>query len=301
MTEVVVLAGALGIALFAAGIPLGRQPALRKRVDPYLSGVRGRPSSLLSAGTPPTSLLRRRALEIVGRWHPRSSERLTERLAMAGESDDAAGFRLTQIAWGAAATAGTWLGIAALSGLGAAVDVRAVPVITLIAFCLGALGRNWWLSRQIEARRAIFQDQLPTAIDLITLVVMAGESVPAAFERVANLMGPGIGEEFLGAIGEIRAGARVTESLEALKGRMPIPAVSRLVDALITGIERGSPLGEVLAAQADDGREARRRALLEMGGRREVVMLVPIVFFVMPVVVVFALLPGLVSLDLLVP
>ncbi len=41
--------------------------------------------------------------------------------------------------------------------------------------------------------------------------------------------------------------------------------------------------------------------LLEMGGRREVLMLVPVVFLIMPVVVVFALLPGLVSLELLVP
>jgi len=56
-----------------------------------------------------------------------------------------------------------------------------------------------------------------------------------------------------------------------------------------------------LRAQADDGREARRRLLLEMGGRREVLMLVPVVFLIMPVVVLFALLPGLVSLELLVP
>ncbi|MFN2388126.1 MAG: pilus assembly protein TadB, partial [Actinomycetota bacterium] len=40
--------------------------------------------------------------------------------------------------------------------------------------------------------------------------------------------------------------------------------------------------------------------LLETAGRREVLMLVPVVFLIMPVVVVFALYPGIVSLDLLV-
>jgi tight adherence protein C len=82
---------------------------------------------------------------------------------------------------------------------------------------------------------------------------------------------------------------------------VPEPAVARLVDALCTGIEKGSPLADVLRAQADDGRDLSRRRLLELGGRREVWMLVPVVFLIMPVVVVWALYPGLVSLDLLVP
>ena len=93
----------------------------------------------------------------------------------------------------------------------------------------------------------------------------------------------------------------MVEALETLKRRAPMTGVGRLVDALTTGIERGAPLADVLRAQANDGREARRRYLLETGGRREVLMLIPVVFLVMPVVVVFALLPGVVSLDLLVP
>jgi tight adherence protein C len=56
-----------------------------------------------------------------------------------------------------------------------------------------------------------------------------------------------------------------------------------------------------LRGQADDARDARRRHLLELGGKKEVLMLVPVVFLIMPVVVVFALYPGLVTLDLLVP
>jgi tight adherence protein C len=57
----------------------------------------------------------------------------------------------------------------------------------------------------------------------------------------------------------------------------------------------------VLRAQADDVRESRRRELIELGGKREVLMLVPVVFLIMPVVVMYALLPGLVSLNLIVP
>ncbi|MDQ4096133.1 MAG: type II secretion system F family protein, partial [Actinomycetota bacterium] len=150
-------------------------------------------------------------------------------------------------------------------------------------------------------RRERLQQQLPTAIDLVTLAITAGEAVAGAFERVARQLGGGIGDEFGRVVGDVRAGTPLVDALEEMKARVPVGGISRFVEALCTGIERGSPLAEVLAAQADDGREARRRMLMELGGKREILMLVPVVFLIMPVVVVFALLPGLVSLDLLVP
>jgi tight adherence protein C len=195
----------------------------------------------------------------------------------------------------------SWALLAAMAALGLAIDLRSVPLLTLTAFVCGWLGRDWWLGRQIALRRARLQEELPTAIDLVTLSIMAGESVPAALARVTTVLGSGIGDEFRSVVGDIRAGSPTVEALEQLKRRVPVEGVARFVDALVTGIERGSPLADVLRAQADDGREARRRLLIEMGGRREVLMLVPVVFLIMPVVVVFALLPGLAALDLLVP
>ena len=60
--------------------------------------------------------------------------------------------------------------------------------------------------------------------------------------------------------------------------------------------ERGTPLAEVLRAQAVDVREVSKRALLEAGGRKEISMMVPVVFLILPVTVLFALFPGLVTL-----
>lgn len=39
-------------------------------------------------------------------------------------------------------------------------------------------------------------------------------------------------------------------------------------------------------------REARRRALMETAGRKEIGMMVPVVFLVLPVTVLFAVYPG---------
>ena len=73
--------------------------------------------------------------------------------------------------------------------------------------------------------------------------------------------------------------------------------VARLARTLTTAIERGSPLASVLHDQARDQRERSLAALMEEGGRREIAMLLPVVFLILPVTVIFALYPGLIALD----
>ena len=65
----------------------------------------------------------------------------------------------------------------------------------------------------------------------------------------------------------------------------------------VAAIERGSPLASVLHDQARDQRERSLAALMEEGGRREIAMLLPVVFLILPVTVMFALYPGLIALD----
>lgn len=297
MTElaVVVTAGA-GIAFVASGIPILRNDHLRRRVEPYLAGLHGRPSLLLA---------KPEARSRPGRWleerWPAALRPLSDRLEAAGLDATPGEFRIEQIAWGLLAASGlVGLSIMGLLG-GIAVNVRGLPLLAVTAFIAGFLARDWWLARQTAARRSVTGEELPVALDLITLAIMSGESIPAAFARVAEILRGGMGGELRRTVADVRAGAPVIDALEAMKNRLPDYSVVRFVDAVCTGIERGAPLAEVLRAQADDAREARRRALLEMGGRREILMLLPVVFLILPVVVAIALLPGLVSLDLLVP
>ena len=188
-----------------------------------------------------------------------------------------------------------------LARIFSSVDLRSLPALMVVAFVTGFLARDWWLSRQVDQRRARLAGELPAAIDLVTLSVMAGESVSSACARVSRALPSGIGAEFARVVADVRSGTPIVEALEMMGTRVPDPAISRFVDALCTGIEKGAPLADTLRAQSEDARDSRRRRLLEIGGRREIAMLVPVVFLVMPTVVVFALYPGLVSLDLLVP
>lgn len=297
MTTVIALAAAAGLVIALSGIPALGPRGLARRIEPYLGGLDGRPAAL---GGGPTR--RWGAAEwIAVRLGRGRSEDLAARLDAAGLPPNVLAFRVEQVRWGLGAVAAAAIAAGAGLASGAVDRPVTIPLLIGIAFATGFLGREWRLSRDLQRHRSALDDELPVAIDLVTLSIMAGESVPAAFARAASALGAGIGAELERVVGDVRAGTPVVDALEALDRRVGTPAASRFVGALITAIERGAPLADVLRSQSDDQRAARRRMLIEVAGRREVVMLVPVVFLILPVVVVFALYPGLVSLDLLVP
>ncbi len=61
-------------------------------------------------------------------------------------------------------------------------------------------------------------------------------------------------------------------------------------DGVVIAVERGTPLAEVLRAQAVDVREAGKGLLLESAGKREIAMLIPVVL-VLPITLLFVLFP----------
>ena len=73
----------------------------------------------------------------------------------------------------------------------------------------------------------------------------------------------------------------------------PSPAPVGGERTVAVAVERGTPLAEVLRAQAQDVREEGRRQIMEAGGKKEIAMMVPVVFGVLPVTILFAMFPGL--------
>jgi tight adherence protein C len=143
--------------------------------------------------------------------------------------------------------------------------------------------------------------ELPTVADLLAVSVAAGESPSAALDRVARITSGDLGRELGGVLADVRTGTGLVVALDAMAGRVAVPAVTRFVDGIAVAVERGTPLADVLRAQASDAREVRTRMLMEIGGRKEIAMLVPVVFLVLPVTVLFALYPGLAHFQVIAP
>lgn len=284
------LAG-LGLALLIAGLPVFRVVRTADRVAPYVRETSG--ISINHVGRRRMDPLAR---GLMGRWLPAPSAALTERLEAAGEALSAESFRSEQAAWAVVAGFGS-----ALAALAVGVSGPAVLVPASAGVVVGAGARDLLLTARIGRRRERVLQELPVAVDLLSLSVVAGEGIPAALDRVGRLLQGEVGAELRCAFGAMRTGGSLEDALALLSGRLPHPGAARLADALCTAVEHGSPVADVLRAQADDLREMRRRHLIEVGGRREITMLIPVVFLILPTLIAFALFPGFVALDLLVP
>lgn len=296
------LVAAVGVLLVLSYAPPLRPVRLQDRLAPYLSDA-PRTSRLLDP-TAAGSLRLARALlgpvlgdavRVLDRFvGGRSSVR--RRLAGLGDQQSVEDFRVEQVIWGAVGLgAGALLGVAFAAGSGAAIP------ISLVLFCLGGavagvVGRDWWLTRQLAAREATMMAEFPVVAELLALAVTAGEGPIGAIERVSRLTGGELGRELTGTLAVARSGVPLVEALQRLADRTSLEVLARFVAGIVVATERGTPLADVLRAQAADVREAGKRQLLEAGGRKEIAMMVPVVFLILPVTVLFALYPGLVSI-----
>lgn len=296
---------AAGLVLVGSSVSSWRSPRLIDRVDPYL-GLIAPPSKLLGTSgesTPwPTSIrLLRPAIDDLVRRVDRlmgGAVSVRRRLDKLGAEYSLERFRLEQLTW-------------ALIGLGLSVLLlvlrfvgghtpSAIPslVLILVGGLVGLLMRDRLLTMAVARRSARMQTEFPTVVELLALAVGAGEGLSAALERVSRVGNGSFVGELQRCLSDIRSGTSSTEALRGLAERVELPEIRRFVDAVVVAMERGTPLADVLHAQTADAREAGRRALIEAGGRKEIAMMVPVVFLVLPLSVLFALFPAFYGLSL---
>ncbi|OIQ83679.1 bacterial type II secretion system protein F domain protein [mine drainage metagenome] len=184
--------------------------------------------------------------------------------------------------------------------LAAARGTPPVALLGLVGACgaSAVLARDHLLSREIHRREARIVAELPTVAELLALAVGAGEGPVAALERVVETTRGEMAGELSRTLADARSGTPLATALEGLADRTDVAALTRFADGVAIAVERGTPLADVLRAQAQDVREAARRALMETGGRKEVAMMIPVVFLILPVTVVFAVFPSLAVLSL---
>lgn len=281
-----------------------RHPTLGERLAPY---VHERPatSGLLGARVPDAdgrtiSAVLLSAVGSTGRLFEglgSSAESVRRRLLRAGGALTYEELRLQQLLWAAGAFGAT-VGAGLLISMVRHVSAPLLMVAALTSLVGGAACRDWWLSREVERRRRRIEAQLPDVVELLALVVGAGQGPVAAIERVVDLRRGELVDELALTLADVRSGTVLTTALARLENRVDSLHVTRLSEAIAVALERGTPLADVMRAQAADAREASRRALMEEGGRREIAQMVPVVFLVLPITVVFALFPGLFVLRL---
>ncbi|XBH22331.1 type II secretion system F family protein [Jonesiaceae bacterium BS-20] len=299
----------LGLA-FATGTLLivrqlrARTITLEQRLTPYLvvADQRARVLGENRAQTP---------LDVLGRiiapWFTSLSSVLAKlgstqaqvqrKLALAGRDTEVDRFRLEQIGW---ACSGLLVGLMIAVTLAMTRQSNGLLLGVVVGICalLGVFGSEYRLTVQIKTRTARLMMEFPTIAELLALAVSAGQSPLAALDRVARTAHGQLAGELAITLGQVRAGTPMQTALLDLGQRTEVPTIIRFADAIATAIERGTPLAAVLQAQAQDARDAGHRELMQIGGTKELQMLFPVVFLILPITVVFAAFPSVIAFNI---
>lgn len=170
------------------------------------------------------------------------------------------------------------------SGLGASAGLAYVNWLgDAIAPWLGAgvMGTLPWLRvRGVRlARMQAISRALPGAIDICALCMNGGLDFTASLEQfiaqAADPQGPLV-EELRQVLRAMTLGSTRSQALQALAEAAPIPSVRQLVEAIIQGERKGTPLVEVLTIQARALRQSRSVAAEEAAARAAALLVLPL-------------------------
>lgn len=294
-----------GLWLALSGLPFMRRRRFVDRIAPQMKSVDVQ-SRLLHPGSinqTPFGALERiirpvlsDAVTWAGKFNPGTNQ-LAKRLIQAGKQQSPLDFRVQQLLW---ATAGLALGIVGtlLSAYMGSINPLFATVACFGCAIGGFLLRDYVLSVQIKQRETRMLAEFPSLAELMALAVGAGESASGALERICQSARGELAQEFTLVLAETRSGTPLILALQEFSNRTQLAALARFVDGITVAVERGTPLSDVLRAQAQDVRDMAKRDLMESAGRKEIGMMVPLVFGVLPLTVLFAVYPGLAAINI---
>jgi len=296
------VAGGIGIALLILVILRFNKPALAERIAPQLRGHSAvnptEQPALTTLGTLSKLVapVIQTGVEQLNKLNLGNNQ-LAARLAQAGSRLNVSDYRAQQLI-----TAACFAGLATAGCVTAAVNHALHPLIGLLvvitATTVSFFARDNFLTNQIQKRRTKILAEFPTIAELLALSVAAGDSAHGALERVATTAHGELAYEFKLVLADIRSGDSLPVALKSCSERLKLNPVERFITGFIVAHERGTPLATVLYAQASDVRELTKRELMEVAGKKEIGMLVPLIFGVLPLTVIFAVFPGLSLLNI---
>lgn len=234
-------------------------------------------------------------LDNSGSWLANLPDRthIQERLAKIGKVDQYRNFRIRQSTLASAGALILAVGLFSLQ-----ISPFLILLISTSAFLSIFLLFDKRLSIEVSRYRLSVENEFAALIEMMTLSLSAGETPLAAIARISRHSKSDLGYEFSLVVGSVREGIPFHVALDAMGSRVDSVLIRRFVDALITAMLRGAPLVDVLQRHAAEARQNQRNILMNKAGKAEISMMVPVVFLILPVSVLFALWPSLTHLNL---
>ena len=140
--------------------------------------------------------------------------------------------------------------------------------------------------------RSLIELEFPLVVELFAILLAGNQSPATALDHISRRTNGEFSLVLREAVTEIRQGANFSQALDLLSARIQSPMVRRFCDSLMIAVERGSPLIDVVNRQVEEVRNEQRSRLLEAAGKAEIALMIPVVFLILPISVLFALWPS---------
>ena len=180
--------------------------------------------------------------------------------------------------------------------------LQAPPVIFLVLPLATGSGIIFILEKaldsEVKSHRESIESDFPAIIEMLTLSLSAGETPLSAMQRVSLKARGALAQEFTSVIEDVSRGTPFSDALDEMGRRVHSLSLRRFIDSLVIAMNRGAPIIEVLHSHAREARDFQRSRVLNAAAKAEMSMMIPVVFLILPISILFALWPSLSNLNL---
>jgi tight adherence protein C len=168
----------------------------------------------------------------------------------------------------------------------------------IAAGIIGFIGPQFTLGKLATRYRQKLQEALPDTVDLLGIVLGTGLALDQAMLRVSEEMQyiyPALANEFYTVVMQVRAGQERAKAFSAMVRRTGLEDIKALSAMIIQSERFGTSLSQALTVYADALRTRRRLRADTAVAKAGIKMLFPIVIFILPVLFVITLVPGMLT------
>ncbi len=158
-------------------------------------------------------------------------------------------------------------------------------IVILVGCVASAIGPTLFLNMKMRKNQDAIRSQLADTLDLLSVCMEAGLSFDAALVKVAERMEGPLIDEFITVLKQVQLGKSRNEALKNLSDSTDVAELKTFISAVIQANTLGIPITNVLAAQSDQLRVAKREKIREVAAKVPTKMTIPTVLLILPAII----------------
>jgi tight adherence protein C len=153
------------------------------------------------------------------------------------------------------------------------------------------------LKSKIDKRHKLIIKELPNYIDLLRICIEAGMDLDGGLNKIVEKSSGVLQEETRHAVAEVKMGKSIIDSLQDMADRINFPDFSSFITLLIQANQMGISISSILSNQSRQINLKYFQAMRARAAKIPVLILVPLVFFVLPSLLVIIMGPVIINLS----